>query len=182
MRSTSRDDSAYPPHRSLTKNRRAWGSVHSSVRSSNAPYSERNAVWAATLSSGTTDPGVWAGGRAARIEATAEAMAVRGHPRIQARPEPARAREIQHRQQRPQQRCRDHNAAKREEPAIATASAVQRVQRLVEVGLAQVRSQPRDAVDVAARVKSKCAGDIDGLNESQHAATQRAVRVVDHID
>src|SRR5690242_2730454 len=42
--------------------------------------------------------------------------------------------------------------------------------------------KPRDAVDIAARVKSKCAGEINGLNESQHAATQRAVRVVDHVD
>src|SRR5215470_8945018 len=154
MRSMSLDDSAYPPQRSLTKNRRAWGSAHSSVSSSSAPYSDRNAAWAATLSSGTTDPGVGARRSAARIEATAEPKTVRGHPRIHAGPEPARAREIQQHQQRPQQRRRDHDAAEREEPAIATPVAIQRVHRLVEIGLAQFRSQPRGAVDIAARVKS----------------------------
>src|SRR5215204_5290985 len=38
IRSISRDDSAYPPQRSLTKKRRHCGSAHNSVPSISTPY------------------------------------------------------------------------------------------------------------------------------------------------
>src|SRR5687767_5738056 len=54
--STSRDDFAYPPHRSLTKKRRASGNACSSVAIIKTPYADLTKACVDALSCGRTDP------------------------------------------------------------------------------------------------------------------------------